>query len=329
VYDNVEIASITASTFAASKLVDVTVDDANAEPDNAAATNLASGAEGTIADTDYETAIAEAATEGSGNFLFLDEYNATRAGYLKVHAAATQDKMVLIAGPEVQDVSAAIVDVANYRDSDGRIIYAYPWLQTSIDGANEFVQPAGFYASVLSQTSPHIDPAFVENTQYLAGVTKLKLSLSRADYIQLKDAGISAFELDSDVGFKIKSGIVTQIVNSSKVTVLRRRMADFLTTSGGRFLKSFQNAVNSKENRLDAGAQLLSFVETLERDKILPKDSEVNGGLAKIIDPESLNSDSTIGQGFFKILWRQRIYSSMRYIVLQAEIGETVVVTEE
>lgn len=330
VYDNIEITAITSETFAASKLITATVNSTAAEPSNASFTNLASGSNGTVANSDYETAIAKAAVEGSGNFLFLDEYNSTRCGYLETHAADTQDKMVIMAGAEGDSVATAISDVANYRDSDGRVIYAYPWVQTTIDGVSTYTSPAAWLASILSQTAPHIDPAYASNVQFTVGATGLKTKLTRAQFIQMKEAGICAFELDEDLGgIKPKSGIVTQISNSSKVTILRRRMADYLTNSVGKFLKNYQNAVNSKQNRSLVKGAILSFVDSLERDGILPKDNEVSSGKAKLVDVESLNTDNSIAAGFFKILWKQRIYSAMRYIVLQAEIGESVVVTEQ
>jgi hypothetical protein len=71
------------------------------------------------------------------------------------------------------------------------------------------------------------------------------------------------------------------------------------------------------------------FVTSLQNDGILPKDSELKSGKATLIDTESANTDATVAAGFFKIIWKQRIYSSMRYIVLSAEIGESVVVTEQ
>jgi hypothetical protein len=328
VYDNIVITAVTSETFASSRLVSVTVLATSAEPENTAAAPLAAGSDGTVADTDYETALNEAAVEGAGNILFLDSYNTTRNGYLEAHAAATQDKMVILVGPSSQTVAAAITDVANYRDTEGRMIYAYPWVKTVIGSVEVLTSPASWYASVVSQTSPHVDPAYSANTQYLGGITGLALTLNRANYINLKDAGISAFELDTDIGFKIKSGIVTQIANSSKVTVLRRRMADYLTASAAKFLKNYQNAVNSSANRSAVKGAFLSFIAAQERDGILPSDAEVKDGVAKVVDVDSLNTDASIAAGFFKILWRQRIFSSMRYIVLQAEIGESVVVTE-
>jgi hypothetical protein len=51
----------------------------------------------------------------------------------------------------------------------------------------------------------------------LAGITGLKLALTRTNYINLKNAGICAFEQDDDLGgFKPKSGIVTQILTARR-----------------------------------------------------------------------------------------------------------------
>lgn len=333
IYDNVDLTGKSQlevdQIFAPSRLVVATV--IGTPTDNLAIlseTDLAGGSDGTVADTDYESALVDFEQEKSANFIFADKHNAAINGYLKAHAAATQDKMVIIAGSENDTVSAAIADVANYRDADGRIIYAYPWVQTRLDGVASFQSPASWMASLLSQTSPHIDPAYTANTQFLGGMLKLKRTISRAQYIQLKDGGIAAFEQDPDIGFKLKSGVVTQILNSSKVMIFRRRMADYLTTSVAFFLKNFQNAVNNRDNRLACGASIRQFIQLREQEGILPGDDEVQGGLAKIVDVETLNTDDSIALGYFKILWKQRIFSSMRYIVLTAEIGESVVVRE-
>ena len=329
-YLDLKITDITASTFAGSKLVDVTVIATSDEPDNIPATPLATGSDGTVIDSDYQTAINTAAQQTAGNVLFLDVYNAARRLMLKVHAADTQDKMVVLAGDDENQTKAEyIADLALHRDADGRIIYIYPYNKTSINSVEEDTSPASWFCSIISQTSPHIDPASVDNTQFLGGVSGLSQELVRSDYIQFMAAGGAAFEFDSDVGFKVKSGVVTQIVNSSKLTILRRRMADFLTNSGGKFLKAFQNKNNSKDNRTAARAGIEGFVKTNSGPGgILPSDAEVKTGRASIVDENVLNSDLSLGQGFFKIKWKQRIFSSMRFIVLQAEIGETVLVTE-
>lgn len=333
VYDNVSLSGkdqdYVDTLLAGSRLVTGEIeDDVNTEPANISATKLTGGSEGTTADADYESALVDFETERAANFLFTDAASDAVNGYLEAHAAETKDKMVILAGGEEDSVSDAITDVADYRDADGRIIYAYPWVQTRIDGVLKFQSPASWMASILSQTAPHIDPAATPNTQFLGGITKLKRTITRSDYINLAADGIAAFALDPDIGFKVQSGVVTQIADSSKIMIYRRRMADFLTNSVGLFLKSYQNAVNNRENRVAVGAAIKQFVQQRELEGILPKDDEVEGGLAKLVDIESLNTNDSIAQGFFRILWKQRIYSSMRFIVLTAEIGESVVVRE-
>ena len=331
IYDNLAITGV-AAAFASkpSKLVDVAVLSTAAEPANIAATALASGSDGSIADTDYESAIAKAEADGAGNVLFLDSYNQTRNGYLKTHAALTQDKMVICAEEEADSVSDNETDVALLRDTDGRIIYASNWVQTTVDGVPTYTSPASWVASIISQIAPNVDPAYAGNAGLLFGVTGLKKELSRDDYKRLMAAGVCSFEFDNDIGFKIKSGIVTQIANSSKLTILRRRMADYLTNSIGVFLKVYQNDINSKDKRTAVKAAILNFIQQQESLGILPSDKEiVGGGKAKLVDIDSENTNDTIAAGKFFIVYKQRIFSSMRFIVLKAEIGESVVVTEQ
>ena len=332
VYDNVLVTMSTAALnaiFGNSNLITMTVNSSAHEPDTCSATALATGSDGTVADTHYQTAIALSQIQGAGNILFLDANNATRNGYLKVSMAATTDKMAVMCGVAGDSVSTAVSAVASLRDTDGRLIYSFPYVYTSIAGISTKVNPCSFYASLLSQIAPNIDPAYAANSQYLAGIDAIELSLQRSDYISLDAAGISAFENDSDIGIKVKSGVTTQIVDSSKVMIFRRRMADYLNQSIAKFLKAFQNGPNSGDKRADVKAGITAFNRRLELAGMVPKDSEVLGGKASIIDVNSLNTDDSIANGYFYALYKRRIYSSMRYIVLQTEIGESVVVTEQ
>ncbi len=328
VYDNVEITAV-GDTFASSKLVDAAVLSTAAEPSNASATALASGSDGTIADTDYQAGILAQEIEAAGNVLFLDDYNATRNGYLKVSMASTTDRMVVLCGAAGDSVATAVTNVASYRDTDGRIIYAFPYVYTTIAGVKTKVNPCSFYAALLSQLAPNIDPAWSGNAQYLAGITSLELTLSRGNYISLLAAGISALENDSDIGIKVKSGVVTQIANRGKIMIHRRRMADYLTYSIAKFLKNYQDGINSVEKQEEAVSAVVNFNRNMEDVKLVPKDAEVKTGKASIVDGKSLNTDSSTAAGYWKLLYKRRIYSSMRFIVLQAEIGESVVVTEQ
>lgn len=331
IYDGIEIANIASQKpFANSALVSVTVLDAGSgEPADLAETNLAGGSDGSVVDTDYEAAIAAAEEERAGNLIFLDEYNATRNGYLKTHVAQQQDKMCVVCGAEGDNRATAIADVVNYRDADGRVIYAWPYVQTTISGGQELTPPASWVASIFSQTSPHVALSFTGNTSFLAGVTDIEYKESRNGYISLNEAGVCCVERDLDVGFLIKNAVTTNIINSEKREILRRRMADFLTDSIALFLKNYQNQVNSTEKRDEVKGAILDFDTRLVRDGILPGSQDVKGGEPVLVDTESLNTDSVVALGQFRILYKRRIFSSMRFIVLQAEIGTSVVVTEQ
>ena len=330
IYDNVLISAV-GTTFAQSNLITATVNSTAAEPTTAAATNLASGSDGSVANTDYQTAIQnQCQSAGVGNILWCDESNSTVKGYLLASMAATTDKMAIICGAAGDSVATAVTDVASYRDTQGRLIYSYPWVNTTINGNTVAQQPSGFYASLLSQIAPNIDPAYAGNAQYLSGINSLDLGnqLQRADYINLMNAGISAFEVDADVGIKVKSGVVTQIADSSKIMVFRRRMADYIIQSLAVFLENYQNAVNSLTNQNNVNTAISTFNRKLEKTGLVPSNAEVSSGAASLIDTTSLNDDATTASGEFFIIYKRRLYSSMRFIVLQTQIGTSVVVTE-
>lgn len=289
---------------------------------------LTGGTDSSVTDNHYLEAIKTAEAENAGQIIFADKYNSAINAALSEHVALTQDKVAILAGPEEQTVTEFVADVASYRNADGRLIYAYNWASILINGVDTFVQPASFVASILSNIGAHIDPAAFQTTGLLFGITGLKQNLSRADYIRIKEAGGAAFERDPDIGFKLKSGITTQIADPSKVTIVRRRMSDYLTNSIGRFLKIYQNAVNNNANRIAAKAAIMTFIRGQVALGILPGDDEVAEGSASIVDVETLNTDAAIAAGNFFINYRQRIFSSARFIVLRAEIGESVVVTE-
>lgn len=326
VFDNIVVTDIDSQTFLSSKLMAVTVLATSAEPADVAFTNLASGSDGTEADSDYEPALAVLEEEGSGNIVWADKQSSTVKDALEQHVANMPDKIAIIApDSSAVDQATAITEVANYRTD--RMIYSYPYLRTRLSGVETVQAPASWYASVLSQLGPQVDPATVDAVDFTGGIIALEDTITRANHINLKDNGISAWEFDSDFGFKIKSGVVASLV-SGKTQVLRRRMADFLTNSIGKFLKQYQNKVNSKAQRDLVKAAITNFDKRLENEGILPGSADVSNGSPVLIDTDSLNSNDSIALGFFKILYRRRIFSAMRFIVLQAEIGQGVLITE-
>jgi len=331
IFDNVAITDIT--PFLKSVLVDVETLSTAAEPAAQVATMLAAGSEGTVADTDYESAIAKAAVENSCNILFLDEYSASRNQLMKLHAGETNDKIVICSHGMDDTVAEIVTDLKLTRNADGRIVYAINWIPTTINAVEVVTSPAAWLASILSQTSPTIDPARASNTTFMWGANGVYMKeLTRSDYKTFMAEGGSAFEYDQDLagtGVKPRSGIVNQIADTSKLTVVRRRMTDYLINSFGRFLKLYQNDVNRKEKRNEIKGAYLVWDNGQVKDGILPSDNEVSGGKALLLDMESENDNDSLAEGKVYILYKRRIFSSMRFIILKAEIGESVIVKEQ
>lgn len=334
VYDNVKILDASlVNPFAKSKLIKATVMATAAEPANSAITALAGGSDGVVADTDYEAAIAKAEVAGAGNLLFLDEYNATRRTYLKTHAALASDKMVCSEESLAGDYDDVLASVVNSRDTDGRIIYAFNPAITIVDG-DEVEQPAAWWiASAFTQCPAHIDLAYGENAKYMAGIVRLKYNLSPTQYKALNKAGVCSLEFDPDLGHKVKSAVTTQILNTEKKTILRRRMTDFLQDSLAKYMKSYANGINSAAKRRDCKAGIMRFDDMLSAEgpgQMLPNKKDMMGsGEPRLIDVDSQNTNDSIGEGYFKVVYKRRIFSSMRYIVLTTEIGTGVVVVTE
>ena len=177
-YTNLTTDNLVSET-AGSKLVDVTLRGNNGNQAAVNETKLSGGSDGTVADTDYEAALTQAEAINAGNVLFLDVNNAIRNGYLKNHAAAQQDKMVIVAGGENDTIAQTVNAVGSLRDTDGRIIYAYPWVQTVINGTLEFTNPSAWIASVFSQIPSHVALSRVQNSQFLGGTTPKTLEAPR------------------------------------------------------------------------------------------------------------------------------------------------------
>ena len=188
--DNIKVSTAQASDFSDADFVTVDVLATDANPQNMAKTNFTGGIESVYTDKHYEDALAVCESEGVGSIIFLDDYNAARNILLKNHVAKTADKVAVLGTEENTKLDKAIEEVANLRNPDGRLIYAFNHVKTYLQGKFHTVSPASFVASILSQTSPHVDPSSADNAKYLTGITDVVRTYSRSDFIRMSEAGI-------------------------------------------------------------------------------------------------------------------------------------------
>ena len=282
---------------------------------------LAQGSDGTVATADYVTALEK--LEGYDGVTIVIADNPTEDINLALiaHCNKMGDRVPVLALPKGTTKSAAITAIANLRSAGDRGILVWPWLYqyNMYTDKTELSNPSAWAAALICQIPEEWDPAIADGAKYITGVKGLEFpNLNRQDYIELKNAGIMAFEFDKDIGYKVKSG-VTMSTNAALCMVFRRRMSDRITTEIGVALKPYQNKIMTDDTEADCLGAVTRYLQDYKDKKRIK---------AYKVDGESMNTDTSRANGEFHILILVQLFSSMRYIVLHAQIGETVLITE-
>ena len=328
-YDNLALAGKSdeelAQIFRNSDIIVATSAHATDEPEDVTNQKLATGSDGTVAPSDYTTAIQASNVNVSGKIWFTDDQSsgvkAALTNFIKLEKAGQ-----CVVGPVDLDtnVADAITDFNAIKDNEGRVIYVYNPLKYNVQGVIEEESPVFMAASVLNLSPPHKSPAAASSTAYTQTAVDTKYNLSRANLILLERAGINAFENDVDLGIKL----VTGVTGNEDFSILRRRMSDYYINSVARFLKQYTNEPNSLLNRSAIRAAITAWDRQLVFNGILPGDNEVESGAAFVCRTEGITSDQEKAEGLLKIDLKRRLFASARFLVLVATISEKVVVEE-
>jgi hypothetical protein len=233
-------------------------------------------------------------------------------------AAAASDRLFLLwSGNHADSVATVVSDVGAFSRND-RIVFCYnspktldPEIGTLLE-----VPPHAWMASILSQTDVDIHPGEEATKAFTAGISELRSeSLTREDYVTLREAGIAALERDE--GFVFVSGVVIDLT-PGKTEITRRRSADFLQLSAGGRLKFYVKKKNLAETRRIMGGELIDFSSTLKAQQRVVEEFEV--------DQESVNTAAQRAQGLEFILWRVKLIGHILHLVLKTEIGTGVTI---
>lgn len=300
---------------------------ADGRPDNVAAAGLTDtvGADGAIADSDY-TATDRGINQlkgyrGVGLVTVADRSTAAIKSAMKVAAEASSDRLFLIWNGNHGETLANIqVDAALYRSD--RIVYCENSTTTfDFDVAAEIeVPPHSWMASILTQTDVDINPGEEASKQFTAGITGLRFeNRSREDYVSLKEAGVASLERDEDGGFLFVSGIVNDLT-PGKTQITRRRSADFLQLSVSARLKFFVKKKNTAANRVQMGAEVVAFLNSLKDEGRIVEDFQV--------EQASVNTEAERAKGRERILMRVKLIGHILALILETEIGQTVILRD-
>jgi len=226
---------------------------------------------------------------------------------------------------------------------DQRTIYCYPGANTfvpiiaqrGLNGGTGFTSTGnvdvgadGFMASILSQLPPEENPG--QLTTFMGAVNDLETSPNAngfqiQDYINFRAAGIAALRMDEGTAI-FQSGVtsVDPSVFPNLRNIARRRMADFIQDTLAQRAKAFGKKLSTFVRRKAMTNEIRQFMESL-----LSRGNLASQRIAGFtIDDKSGNTQSSLGQGIYRIIIKVQTLASLDAIVLQTTIGETVQVDE-
>lgn len=239
------------------------------------------------------------------------------------------------------------VGVANSRNE--RAQYAFPGVVTRIPeiqavgsrGGTGFtdngiieVGADGFLASIVSILPPeenagqNLGETNVRSVQFLALEDAYNkenggIGLTINEYIAFKAAGITAPLIQGGVRqFQSDVTTVDPTANAQLADGSRRRLADFIIKSSQAIAQPFVKKLNTTKRRLALKSQLSAFLRGLE--------SPDNEDLARIdsYDVQDVSSEAQRANGIQVFDERVKSFKAMLTIVLNVEVGATVVITE-
>lgn len=199
---------------------------------------------------------------------------------------------------------------------------------TTIDGILDLA--ADFRAaSVMSNLAPERNPGQAAEPvptvmATVVGIQRGVSGLGINEYVALRAAGIMAMRIDRRSGPIFQSGVTSSLTSGQK-NIFRRRMADFIQDSLSERLVGFSKLPLTNQLKDGAVGEVDAFLLELQSPNN-PAAQRIN---QYQVDDKSGNTPNLEAKGIYVIITRVRLTPTADFIVLQTEIGENVVITEQ
>lgn len=294
-------------------------------PDNAVAAALTSGAAGSIADSDF--------TGTGGPMEQLAAYAGLKAVWIaeRTHSTTLQDKWETLAasaydrfflvGASASSTTAtdAITNVASYRYKRLAYVWNHPKTTDPTTGLNITVRPESFAASYFAQTEVDVHPISGKASEAaLMGVKELTFTVTRAQHILLKNAGIMAIDFDQNGIPHFASGVTTSVTTGEE-EVVQRRMRDQIQLDLADLCAPFVGEKNSTSNRTLILSQIGDYLANKKANESIVSDYAA---------PQFISTSVEEAAGLAKILVRVKTLSHWIYLVIDTAIGPNVSIEE-
>lgn len=298
--------------------------------------SLASGTDGTLATTDYNTAYADMASARGVSLVLIPESledtvaaaaQATMNGNVVTLANANNTRLFLtwsgkVGNTKAQETSAVGAQITTRSDRIVFCVNAFKFADP-VTGANIWAGPHILAASILSQSDVNVHLGASFNERLAARARELQFESfddAGVELAALRAAGASTLERRDTGGLGFHSGVTTRLT-SGRTEIARRRSVDFLIASAVVRLKEYLRIENTPANRTRMLGELHAFSRELQAaGRVIEKYA---------IDSDSVNTDASRARGQENVLWRVKLIGHMLAIVLSVEAGTGVVITEQ
>jgi phage tail sheath protein FI len=206
-----------------------------------------------------------------------------------------------------------------------RCVFCFPWLQT-FDGDisnNILVAPTSFVAAKIASLSPHVSPSNKE----LGGIVGTEINLTRAELVKLTTNGILSIAYVKGGGYRIRNGRTTEVIDTGRWQIFRRRMTDYIQIALARSLYWAVSEPHTKELRRQIRQSIVDFLAELESLGMI---GDPNGLLPayNVICDVTNNPGSTVAAGRLYCDVRVRLIAAADFIIIRTEIGEGVITAQ-
>lgn len=296
-----------------------------------------SGADGTVAATDYVGTAGTgdkglAKTEGQTDVrhvFYGDPGNTFRAACntgMKVHVDNQSRRLGYISGNSGLSSAATVTDVASYRSQYLYYVDCWAYINDDVDATRTLVCPASYAASVASQLSPSTSIAW-KSPEVIAMLGSIVgLEFDRGDQIPNQtDAGIVTLILEENGGYTFEADVLTIAPTSpSLANGTRSKMAIHIASAYTSSIRSMVDAPNVALNQQPLIDLLDSLLDGLKRQASLDPNHNPYIKDYSIDDIDAFNSDVDIQAGKFTVPASIQTGASMEKIFFSMNIGPNV-----
>ncbi len=299
-----------------------------------------SGADGTITAAEYvgtpgagNLGMALLETDKSISAVFTDDpgdsiRTAVNTGLL-AHAVYCTNRMAFLQGPKGQTVTAAKADKAGYTASRwGYYCGQWAYVYDDVTGAQQYSPLASFAASMACQLSPSTGIAWKasEAGDMLANIIGIDMDWGQG-VSDAEDAGILAAEMEESGGYRFESDCTMATPADPTLKLgTDTRMAIYIAASFARATRSYCDGPNVPFEQAGIVGALQVFMDGLKA--AANSDPEHTPFVLDYnIDPlASVNSRSSLANGFFLVPLNYQTGPQMSHIVLslQGGVGVTI-----